>query len=190
MYAHERSLVKRLADKPFALLGINSDPKDVVKKARKDENLSWRSWWDGGDTSGPIATRMECSRLADDLHPGPQRRHPLQGSTWRSDGQSSRYAARGDGRRVGGSGNGIAEEISLPLMAAEFARVVMENTAPSGRARRGRFCLKINFLKRTCFHRGEPWWRAERGGACWRAVERQWNSRPTLVRSVQVIAFP
>ena len=56
MYAHERSLVKRLEDKPFALLGINSDPKEVVKKAIVDENLTWRSWWDGGDTSGPIAT--------------------------------------------------------------------------------------------------------------------------------------
>lgn len=56
MYPHERSLVKRLEDKPFALLGINSDPKDVVKKAMKDENLTWRSWWDGGDTRGPIAS--------------------------------------------------------------------------------------------------------------------------------------
>jgi peroxiredoxin len=61
MYAHERSLVKRLENKPFALLGINSDPRDVVKKAIKDENLTWRSWWDGGDTSGPIATKWNVS---------------------------------------------------------------------------------------------------------------------------------
>jgi hypothetical protein len=34
MYAHERSLVKRLEDKPFALLGINSDiDKDALKKS-------------------------------------------------------------------------------------------------------------------------------------------------------------
>jgi peroxiredoxin len=55
MYPHERSLVARLKDKPFALLGVNSDPKDKALDAIKRENLTWRSWWDGGDTSGPIA---------------------------------------------------------------------------------------------------------------------------------------
>jgi len=55
MYPHERSLVKRLEGKPFALLGINSDPKDRVRDVMKKENITWRSWWDGGDTRGPIA---------------------------------------------------------------------------------------------------------------------------------------
>ena len=55
MYPHERSLVKRLEGKPFALLGINSDPKDRLREALKRENITWRSWWDGGDTRGPIA---------------------------------------------------------------------------------------------------------------------------------------
>jgi hypothetical protein len=58
MYPHERSLVKRLADKPFALLGINSDrDKDELKKTMKEENITWRSWWDGGGTDGPIAKK-------------------------------------------------------------------------------------------------------------------------------------
>ena len=57
MYPHERSLVKRLEGKPFALLGINSDPKKQLKQALKKENITWRSWWDGGDTDGPIATK-------------------------------------------------------------------------------------------------------------------------------------
>jgi hypothetical protein len=57
MYPHERSLVERLKDKPFALLGVNSDPKDRVKAALERENISWRSFWDGGNTSGPIATQ-------------------------------------------------------------------------------------------------------------------------------------
>jgi hypothetical protein len=57
MYPHERSLVKRLEGKPFALLGINTDPKANVKKAIKQENITWRSWWDGGSTEGPIATK-------------------------------------------------------------------------------------------------------------------------------------
>jgi peroxiredoxin len=57
MYPHERSLVARLKDKPFALLGVNSDPRDRLKRVMKKENITWRSWWDGGDTGGPIATK-------------------------------------------------------------------------------------------------------------------------------------
>ncbi len=58
MYPHERSLVKRLEGKPFALLGINSDSnKDQLKETMKKENITWRSWWDGGSTNGPIATK-------------------------------------------------------------------------------------------------------------------------------------
>lgn len=58
MYPHERSLVQRLKDKPFVLLGINSDrDREEVKRIMKQENITWRSWWDGGSTSGPIATQ-------------------------------------------------------------------------------------------------------------------------------------
>jgi peroxiredoxin len=61
MYPHERSLVKRLEGKPFALLGVNSDPKDRVRQAMKKENITWRSWWDGGNTEGPIAKAWNVS---------------------------------------------------------------------------------------------------------------------------------
>ena len=58
MYPHERSLVKALEDKPFVLLGINSDKsKDALKKVIADEKMTWRSWWDGGSTGGPIASK-------------------------------------------------------------------------------------------------------------------------------------
>ncbi len=58
MYPHERSLVKRLENKPFALIGINSDEKrDDLKKAMEKEKITWRSFWDGGSTQGPIATK-------------------------------------------------------------------------------------------------------------------------------------
>jgi hypothetical protein len=58
MYPHERSLVKRLAGEPFALLGINSDPdREKLKEVLKKEEITWRSWWDGGSTHGPIASK-------------------------------------------------------------------------------------------------------------------------------------
>jgi hypothetical protein len=57
MYPHERSLVKRLENEPFALIGINSDrDKEALKKVLKDEMITWRSFWNGGSTSGPIST--------------------------------------------------------------------------------------------------------------------------------------
>jgi len=58
MYPHERSLVKRLAEEPFVLLGINSDEdREKLKERMKEENITWRSWWDGGSTDGPIASK-------------------------------------------------------------------------------------------------------------------------------------
>ena len=48
MYPHERSLVKRLANQPFALLGVNSDKdKKVLRKRMQEENITWRSFWAG-----------------------------------------------------------------------------------------------------------------------------------------------
>ena len=59
MFPHERSLVKQLADKPFALIGVNSDGD--LEQAQKDnvrKNITWRSFWNGEHgTAGPIATR-------------------------------------------------------------------------------------------------------------------------------------
>ncbi len=59
MYPHERSLVKRLKDQPFALIGVNSDPDlDLLRKVRVEKELTWRSFWNGIDgTSGPISTK-------------------------------------------------------------------------------------------------------------------------------------
>ncbi len=62
MYPHERSLVKRLEGKPFALLGINSDrDREKLKDVLKKEEITWRSWWDGGSTSGPIASKWNVT---------------------------------------------------------------------------------------------------------------------------------
>jgi hypothetical protein len=58
MYPHERSLVKRLAGEPFALIGVNSD-KDLegLQDVLVEENITWRSFWNGPEgTGGPIST--------------------------------------------------------------------------------------------------------------------------------------
>jgi peroxiredoxin len=58
--AVERSLLERLAGKPFVVLGVNGDGdrKGLAEKL-KAEKVSWVSWFDGGYPGGPIATRWD-----------------------------------------------------------------------------------------------------------------------------------
>lgn len=45
MLPHERSLVKRLADKPFALIGVNGDQaNDELQKKNEEQQITWRSF--------------------------------------------------------------------------------------------------------------------------------------------------
>ena len=54
MLPHEKEMVKRLADKPFALIGINSDgDRSVVNKILEREKITWRNVIDG-NTQGPL----------------------------------------------------------------------------------------------------------------------------------------
>jgi thiol-disulfide isomerase/thioredoxin len=57
MYDHERFMTKRLANKPFVLLGVNSDRRlETAREAVRDETLSWRHFWNGKNgTDGPIS---------------------------------------------------------------------------------------------------------------------------------------
>ncbi len=59
MIPHERSLVERLKDKPFALIGINSDTdKDYYHSEAKSMGVTWRSFWAGPrGTGGPIPSK-------------------------------------------------------------------------------------------------------------------------------------
>src|SRR3954471_1168057 len=60
MYPHERSLVQRLAGKPFALVGVNSDDdRTELKAAMAAEQITWRSFWNGGGTGGPISREWD-----------------------------------------------------------------------------------------------------------------------------------
>jgi hypothetical protein len=58
MYPHERSLVTRFGKRPFVILGVNSDRDlETIRTKAKEQGLTWRSWFDGGSTGGPIATK-------------------------------------------------------------------------------------------------------------------------------------
>ena len=63
MYPHERSLVRKLANKPFAIIGVNSD-RDL-EKARATavkKSISWRSFWNGEEgTRGPISKKWRIA---------------------------------------------------------------------------------------------------------------------------------
>src|SRR5262245_59051336 len=60
MFPHERSLVKRLENAPFALIGVNSDKdKSFLAKQNEAEQITWRSFWNGPDgTKGPISKQF------------------------------------------------------------------------------------------------------------------------------------
>ena len=60
MYPHERSLVKKYAGAPFALVGVNSDK--TVERARKaiaDNDLNWRSFYQGSSRDNPDAISIK-----------------------------------------------------------------------------------------------------------------------------------
>ena len=57
MYEHERSLVKKMKDRPFELVGVNSDKdKEKLAKRMEEEKITWKSFWNGEQgTGGPIS---------------------------------------------------------------------------------------------------------------------------------------
>ena len=61
MLPHERALVERLKNEPFALIGINSDgPADVARKRFEEEDIAWRNAIDE-TPMGPWATQWNVS---------------------------------------------------------------------------------------------------------------------------------
>ena len=55
MLPHEREMVSRMKDKPFVLLGINSDQsRSALKKIMKDEEITWPNIYDGSPGKGEI----------------------------------------------------------------------------------------------------------------------------------------
>jgi hypothetical protein len=61
MFPHERSLVQRYEQRPFALLGVNLDGRrETLLRAETEQRLNWRSWWDGPEGSIAAAWKVEA----------------------------------------------------------------------------------------------------------------------------------
>jgi hypothetical protein len=55
MIPHEKEMMERLKNRPFALIGINSDgDRSVLRKILQENGITWRSAVDVS-TNGPIA---------------------------------------------------------------------------------------------------------------------------------------
>ena len=64
MIPHNRALVETYKDKPFALIGINSDgSRSALQKIIKEQNINYRNAFDGSimGTKGPIAKAWNIS---------------------------------------------------------------------------------------------------------------------------------
>jgi hypothetical protein len=56
MFPHERSLVKKLEGKPFALVGVNSDKDpEKLKKDNEKEQITWRSFKNERGDKGQVS---------------------------------------------------------------------------------------------------------------------------------------
>ena len=54
---HEKALVQRLRDEPFALIGVNTDEdKEEYLRKAAEHGVTWRSSWQGS-TEGPWPTQ-------------------------------------------------------------------------------------------------------------------------------------
>jgi hypothetical protein len=47
MLPHEKTLVERLKNKPFALIGINTDPAEKFKDRAPKDGVTWRNVLEG-----------------------------------------------------------------------------------------------------------------------------------------------
>jgi hypothetical protein len=63
MFPHEKALVKRYKNRPFALVGVNSDgDREKLKKMNEERSITWRSFWDGPKgMHGPIAEQWNVT---------------------------------------------------------------------------------------------------------------------------------
>jgi peroxiredoxin len=64
LYPKERELVRKLKDRPFAHLSINTDDqKETLRRSIESGEITWRCWWDGAPGEGPIVKLWGVSGL-------------------------------------------------------------------------------------------------------------------------------
>src|SRR5262249_33493115 len=55
MIPHEREMVEKLKDKPFALISISADDKkETLQEFLENEKMPWTHWWEGRRDGGII----------------------------------------------------------------------------------------------------------------------------------------
>ncbi len=60
MIPHERELVSKMKDKPFAMIGVDVDTeKSTVNEFLGKEKMPWNHWWDGA--KGPLAKTFKIN---------------------------------------------------------------------------------------------------------------------------------
>jgi|TARA_B100000700_G_scaffold325555_1_gene434652 thiol-disulfide isomerase/thioredoxin len=58
-----RALVKQFDDRPFELLGVNSDSdRNYARKVVQTQQISWRSFWNGGSRFGDISSEWAVEK--------------------------------------------------------------------------------------------------------------------------------
>ena len=116
MFPHERSLVEKMKDEPFALVGVNSDKNFEELKGTKfkDEKITWRSFQNGeGDSA--IA------------------------SAWKVSGWPTLYLIDADGnickKWLGGPDGAVLDGAVEKLVAAAKAKAPAGKAAPADKAK-------------------------------------------------------
>jgi hypothetical protein len=54
--------VQQFQNKPFVILGVNSDSRGRLEKVLQRGDIQWPCFFDGGDAYGPIATSWHARR--------------------------------------------------------------------------------------------------------------------------------
>ena len=58
---HQKALVERHANEPFAIVGVNTDDdRELYRKRVAEHGITWKSAWQGS-TNGPIPTAWGIS---------------------------------------------------------------------------------------------------------------------------------
>lgn len=58
-----RALVKEMKGRPFELVGVNSDTDRIyVRKVEQTQNITWRSFWNGGSRFGDISAEWAVEK--------------------------------------------------------------------------------------------------------------------------------